>query len=168
MKVIRKPGDGAKRLAFLLKGIKTSNVGKVGYFKSAKYPAEKGKPAVPVAYVATIQEYGDPRNNIPARPTMRPAVKQHKNEWRQIAQEGAKKLLTGEETADGILQDIGLQAAGDIRENISKLVSPPIKQSTIDARTRQYADKTTPASNKPLIGIHKLLLNSVTNTVEPK
>lgn len=163
MKVIRKPGEGAKRLAFLLKALKTTKCVKVGYFKSAKYPN-----GTPVAYVATIQEYGDPSHNIPPRPTMRPAVAHNRNNWRAIARDGAKQMLSGDLTVDQVLDRLGSVAAGNIKEEIINKISPPLKESTLRARARQYADKSKPPSNKPLVGYHKLLLNSVTHVKEER
>lgn len=160
--MIRKPGEGAKRLAFLLKGLKTTQQVKVGYFKSAKYPD-----GTPVAYVATIHEYGDPSHNIPARPTMRPAVAHNRNNWRAIARDGAKQLLTGGLNVDQVLDRIGLAAAGNIKQEIRDKVSPPIKEATVRARTRRYANKAKSASNKPLVDT-KIMLNSVTHVKEER
>lgn len=160
MKVKRKKGPGDKRLKFLLKGLKSTKSERVGWFKSAKYDDKNN---TPVAYVATVHEFGEPSKNIPPRPTMRPAVAKNRKKWREFVKFKVKKLLTGEETIDGILEDLGLMAVGDVKEEILALVSPPIKESTKRARARHYADKKTAVSDKPLVGIHKLLLNSVTN-----
>jgi len=142
---------------------KNKKVGKVGWFKGAKYAD-----GTQVAYVATIQEYGVPEKNIPPRPTMRPTVSAKQNEWKNISEQLIKGILDNGGSIEKVLDAIGQRAAGDIRETIRTLQSPPLKQSTIDARLSKKADKTTLGLlSKPLID-SKILLNSLTSVVEDK
>lgn len=162
MKTQRTPGAGAERLRLLLQGV-SDKVGKVGFFPSSKY--EDG---TPVAYVAMIQELGYPEGGIPPRSFMRTTMETKQAEWKDVAKQGAKAMLDGNVTGDQVLEAIGLKAAGDIRRTISQIQSPPLKQSTIDARRYARADKKTVGNlTKPLVD-SGILLNAVTSTVEDK
>lgn len=163
MKTIRTSGEGKKRLEHALKNL-DGKVGKVGWFQSAKY---NDKNATNVAYVAAIHEFGVPEKNIPARSFMRPTISEKSNEWRDVVHQLAVQVLKGELTIEQVMDGIGLKAAGDIREAIATLTSPAIKDATIKARTRKYADKSISASSKPLVDT-KVLLNTLTNMVEKK
>lgn len=162
MKTIRTPGPGAERLRVLLEGI-SDKVGKVGVFETSKY--EDG---TPVAYVAVIQEYGSAAQGIPPRPFMRTTIAEKTPEWQEIARRSAAAMLKGAMTGEQALELIGLKAAGDIRNTISKLTTPELKPTTVAARLRARVDKQTVGLlTKPLVDTGTLL-NSVTNTVEAK
>lgn len=154
-KVIRTPGPGKEQLKFLLDGLDTNLVGKVGWFETSKY--EDG---TPVAYVATIQEYGSPAQNIPPRPFMRPTIKARINYWREIAKRGAESLLKGGTDMDKIFNQIGLAASGDIRKTITQITTPPLAASTIKSRIRRGLNPS-----KPLEATKKMI-SELTYTVE--
>lgn len=146
----------------LLAGV-TDKVGKVGFFPSSAYPD-----GTPVAYVATIQEYGSPEQGIPPRSFMRTTVAEKQAEWKVAAGIGARAMLAGTATGEQVLEGIGLLAAGDIRRTISKLTTPELAPSTIAARRTQRADKVTVGLlTKPLVDTGTML-NAVTSAVEPK
>lgn len=160
-KVVRKPGPGSNSLKVLLEGLETNKVGKVGFFETAKYPD-----GTPVAYVATIQEFGSPAQGIRPRSFMRTTISERQESWRRLALSGAKAILAGNENMDTVLDKIGMAAAGDIRRKITQITTPELKPATVAARARRYADGGKGgASNKPLIDTG-ILLNSVTNSVE--
>lgn len=162
MKTVRVQGNAAKMLEIALKNL-DGKVGKVGWFENSKYP---DPPNVQVAYVATIQEYGSPSNNIPPRPFVRPTMINKRTEWTELAAKGAKAILNGTQTVDNVMEGLGLRAAGDIRKAISLVLSPPLKPATIAARLRKKADKKTTGSlTKPLIDTG-LMFATLTNTVE--
>lgn len=162
--VIKKvPGQGAKELQFLIKGLDDKKVGKVGWFKDAKYP---DKNSTPVAYVATIQEFGYPAGNIPPRPFMRTTIREKQVEWKRIAEQQSKQILKGSTNMTGALELLGQKAAGDVREKITQITTPPLKESTIQARLAKRRDKKTMGLlTKPLIDTG-LMLATLTNTVE--
>ena len=163
MKVIRVQSEVGKKLAVALKTLGDRKVGKVGWFEDSKYPE---KPHAPVAYVATIQEYGYPAGNIPARPFMRPTIRDKQTQWRLIAEQGAKAILKGSAKPGDVLEAIGLRAAGDIRKTISLITAPPLKESTIRARLAKRANKKTVGSlTKPLIDTG-LMYGTLTSKVE--
>lgn len=160
-KVIRQKGDGADKLKRLREALKTDKQGKVGWFDNAKY--EDGTPA---AYIAAIQEFGSPQNNIPPRSFMRTTIKERKQSWRDLAMQGAKAILNGKADVELVFEGIGQQAAGDIKKKISEITSPPLKTATIRARLRKMADQSVVGKlNKPLV-FTGYLLNSIENKVE--
>lgn len=134
-RVVRKKGPGAERLKVLLEGLQSDKVGKVGWFASSKY--EDG---TPVAYVAAIQEFG--YGPIRARPFMRSSIKMYKDDWRALAESGARAILAGNVTIDQVLEGIGMQAAGDIALTISQIYSPTLSPITVELRRARRAGET--------------------------
>ena len=160
MKVTRVLTPAGKNLEQALKQLE-DKVGKVGWFEKSKY--EDG---TPVAYVATIQEYGYPEGNIPPRPFMRPTIAEKQGEWTKIIESGSRAVLNGKAQAKDVLEAVGLKAAGDIRKKISTITAPPLSPRTIEARRAKRADKKTIGLlTKPLIDTG-IMLGTLTNTVE--
>jgi hypothetical protein len=157
--VIRKQGVD---LNVILNGLKDSRA-KVGFFESAKY--EDG---TPVAYVATIQEFGAPSQSIPARPFMRHAIKENENAWSKIAESGAMAILKGNATTHDVMEGIGGKAAADIQVAITQVTAPALSSRTIAARLSKRANgKTVGNLTKPLVD-SGLMLSSVQHLVENK
>lgn len=162
MKIIRTSGKGNEQLKKALSRIK-GHVGKVGWFPSAKYPD-----GTPVAYVAAIQEFGDPSHNIPSRSFMRTTIAARQKTWARTIQTGAKQILQGNIGIVQVLDAVAQEAAGDIRKKITQIKSPKLKKATVKARLRKMADKKTEGLlDKPLIDT-KILLNTLTGIVEKK
>jgi len=124
-------------------------VAQVGFPSGINY--EEG---TPVAYVATIQEFGAPEVNIPPRPFMRPTVKANKHEWTKIIASRIPKVVMGKMTAFDVLDLVGISAAADIQVTISKVDSPPNSPATIKRK----------GSSKPLVDTG-LMVASVQNAV---
>lgn len=122
--------------------------GKVGWFESAHYPE-----GTPVAYVATIHEFGTSR--IPARPFMRPAVADHGQEWMDTLAQGARAAIQGSMDPANVLEVVALQAAGDVAQKIQAVTAPPLSPVTIARK----------GSSKPLIDTGQMF-QSVTGKVE--
>lgn len=163
MKLTRRKGRGAAVLDVPLDKILSGKVGKVGWFAGSRYPD-----GTPVAYIATIQEYGysTDKEIIPPRPFMRPTIEAKRNEWRGIMKRGVRAILRGDETIDSVMEKIGLAAAGDVREKIRSIWTPPLAKATIQGRLRKMADGTTIGNlTKPLVETGRML-GSVTNVVE--
>lgn len=117
----------------------------------------------PVAYIASIHEYGAAEQNIPARPFFRPTIADKKSEWGKIA----KSLLQeGGEVSDA-LELMSARAAADVIETIGNLQDPPLKESTIRARNRKYKSKSSSVSKKPLVDT-KLLISSISSDIVGK
>lgn len=102
---------------------------KVGWFSSAKYPD-----GTPVAYIAAIQENGVAERSIPPRPFFAPTIAAETVKWQTLVGKGAKAALKGTTDAHGVLEVVGLQAAGDVRKTISLIQSPPLSLITLLAR----------------------------------
>lgn len=133
---------------------------KVGWFDTSKYAD-----GTPVAYVAVVQEMGDPKSGIPSRPFMRPTAKTKKEEWKKTLAAGSRKVVRGELDTVTMLDSFGGVAAGDIATAISKVDSPPLAASTIAARKRKR--KSPGVSVKPLVDTG-LMIQSVSRQVEDK
>jgi hypothetical protein len=160
--VKRVPTQAGKNLLIAIKDLE-GKVGKVGWFENSRYP---DAPHVPVAYVATIHEYGYPAKNIPPRPFMRSTIAAKQAEWKTVAESGARAVIEGRFTAMQVMEGIGLKAAGDVRKTISLLQFPPLKPATIAARKAKRSNKEkTGLLTKPLIDTG-LMLGTLTNTVE--
>jgi hypothetical protein len=162
LKVQRSKNSMLSRLPVILKDLE-GKVGKVGWFEEQRYD---DKNSTPVAYVATIQEYGYPPKNIPARPFMRPTIIEKQHEWKKIAEAGSRQVIQGKQTVGNVMEAIGLKASGDIKKAISKVTEPPLKPATIAARLAKRSNQSTLGLlTKPLIDTG-YMLNSLTNVVE--
>lgn len=162
-----------------LDGIET----KVGWFPSAKY--ENG---TPVAYVASIQEFG--AGPIPPRPFFRTTVAKEQAAWKEYAAKGAKAVLKGTASAHDVMDAIGERAQEDVKETINHITSPPLSPVTLELRAMKHKNpalKITGAlvgqaaakvyqpgcqlasgtPDKPLIDT-KLLISTLTHTTETK
>lgn len=148
-RVVRKPGPGQEQLRFLLTGLDTNKKGQVGWFESAKYGDKK---ATPIAYVASIHEFGYPEGGIKPRPFFRPTIAKQKENWRNLVISGALAILAGRETMDTVLEKLGMQASGDVAKTITQLQEPALKEATVKARARRKASgKITKTLRKPLV-----------------
>ena len=161
MDVKEVPGDGAKRLKVLLKGLKKSKrVGKVGWFKSAKYD---NAAKTLVAKVAAVQEFGDTSKSIPPRPYMRPTIQEKKKTWSSLAKRGTAKILDGSQTAEGVLMRVALKAKSDIETAITNVMEPPLAPATIRARLYRRgrsATKAKLADSEYIGGLSKPLVDT--------
>lgn len=133
---------------------------RVGFFENSKY--EDG---TPVAYVATIQEFGYAGGGIPPRPFFRPTIEEQRNAWRQTLAKGAKAAVNGRLAVQMMLEQFGMMAAGDIKKTIAAVTQPALKQSTLDARQRRK--KTPGVSTKPLVDTG-FMLSQVSSDVVDK
>lgn len=129
----------------------------VGFFDTAKYPD-----GTPIAYVATIQEFGSPQNNIPPRPFMRPAEAENKAKWVKGIASGLKAALNGSTTVENALEQVGMSAAGSVRKAIKAVTAPPLSDGTISARKARRKSKGV--SVKPLVDTGQLI-QAVTSAV---
>lgn len=140
-------GPGVGKIVAALQGLDGLE-GKVGWFESAHYPD-----GTPVAYVATIHEFGTGR--IPARPFMRPAVADHGREWVDLLGQGAKAAINGGPSPAEVLEAVTLAAAGNVAEKIQAVTSPPLAPVTIKRK----------GHDKPLVDTGQMV-QSVTGKVE--
>ena len=148
-------GRGIERLRKELESIKKARL-EVGFFDTAVYPS-----GVPVAYVASVHEFG--WGPIPARPFMRPAMSANRNKWQTNFLGGFKAVVNGQLTTRQVLDQMGMKISGQIKESIQSVTSPPLQDSTIEARLSKLANGGKGAQgtiSKPLVATG-LMLNSV-------
>ena len=160
--VKRVPGAGAEKLKQLLGG--SANVkSRVGWLGSSQY--ENG---FPVAAAAAQNELGNPELGIPPRSFMRTTVSEQRQNWRQLAESGARAMMAGNETMSTVMEKLAFQAEGDIAKKITEITAPPLKASTIKARQRKLANgKEIGSLTKPLIET-ATMLNTLTHDVVPE
>lgn len=162
MKVSKGPGVGrdvfAKRLADL-----ESKQAAVGWFSTAKYPDSN----VPVAYVATIAEFGNPENNQPARSFVRATQTEKQKGWSVLLAKGSASVMMGKRTAGSMYDDLGLSVAGDIRKTLATAAFAPIADATIAARARIRGVSIEEVNKDPL-HFTGYMQTSLTNQVTEK
>lgn len=159
---VRRNREQSQRLLLASRELSQA-VAKVGFFGTAKYPD-----GTPVAYVASIHEFGYTEGGIPPRSFMRTTAAEQGPNWDEAMAKGAKAIAKGKFTGVQVMDAVGQLAAGDIRKKISKIQSPPLKESTVNARKRRYKDKKTTGNlTKPLVDT-AVMVNAVTNIVERK
>ena len=129
-----------------LDGLRT----RVGWFETNKYPAKQSKsgkagPVLPVAYIASIQEFG--YGPIPPRSFFRPTIAKEAPNWRALIAQASKGVVTGKRSAFQAMELLGLQAAGDVRAAIAAVSSPPLAAATIRARKARGNSSTKPLSD---------------------
>ncbi len=160
VQVIRKTDASVwGRLRAAVKTFRGSEL-KVGWFSTDQY-----KSGTPVAYVATIHEFGSAKAGIPPRPFMRPTVAREEDNWRKFIAQEAPKILKGTQTVEGLFEALGLNISGEIARSISEVTAPPLLEATILAKARKMADQGTVGSlDKPLVE-SGLMLDSVSYVV---
>lgn len=99
---------------------------RVGWLENATYPN-----GTKVAMVAAIQEYGAPKVGIPPRPFFRTMISDKQGEWPSAI---AETLRANEMDVDRSLEVVGAAVAGQLRESIIKMNSPPLSQITLMIR----------------------------------
>lgn len=156
-RVIRK-GKGLERVRVAAKELAKLKAF-VGWLESAKYGD-----GIPVAGVAATQEYGT--DTIPPRSFIRTTMADKKDQWLKLLEQGAKAILAGRETADSVMEKLGLLAAGQVKTAISEVTEPPLKEKTIENRQRKRSDRNTVGSlDKPLIDTG-VMIATITHEVQ--
>lgn len=146
---VKRSGPGVARLVAALAELDGVQA-KTGWFETAKYDD-----GTPVAYVATVHEFGYTPGGIPARPFMRPTVAEKRQEWMGLLGDGARAVLTGGATPLQIMEAVALQAAGDVAKAIQGVTTPPLSPLTVASK----------GFNKPLVDTG-LMMQSVTGIAE--
>lgn len=128
-----------------------------GWFDSAKY--EDG---TPVAYVATIQEFGSPAQGIESRSFQRVTLAAKQEEYGELMGKGARAVMAGKLTARKMLDAFGLQVAGDMRKTIAEGDFKGLSDSTIRARARRRGVSVESVNTDPLRDSN-LMVNTLVN-----
>lgn len=139
---------------------KNDKVAQIGWFPGALYDD-----GTPVAYVATIQEYGSVTDGrvIPPRPFMRPTLKANEGKYLGWIKNAIASILKGKSTIDQELDRIGQGVEGDIRKKIRTITDPPLAESTLKNRLykknkdrKRKIKALTITGAKPLVDTGKL------------
>ncbi len=125
-----------KKLLKAIEELSAKNL-KVGWGENQKYPN-----GVQVAYIASIQEFGNPNMRIPPRPFMRPSIAQYGEKWAKSFTYSAKKIFNNKLNVKQAYTLMGDVVAGDIRHTISNVSTPPLSNTTVALRrARQSGEK---------------------------
>ena len=139
MAVIRGGEIIAGKLQEMTKGFRQKELLRVGFLSGAKYPD-----GTSVAVVAAFNEYGSPSRGQPPRPFFRNMIARNEASWPEMITMLLKKNHYNAEIA---LSEAGAIIAGQLRQSIIDLISPPLAESTIRAK----------GSDKPLISTGVML-----------
>lgn len=96
---------------------------RIGFLETARYPDGKS-----VAMIAAVNEFGAPSRGQPPRPFFRNMIAAKKGEWPRAISD---LLKANEYDAERTLKISGAAIAGQLRQSITDLVSPPLAPSTI-------------------------------------
>lgn len=139
----------AAALAKISKGVSQPAVLRVGFLAGGTYPDGTSIPLV-----AAVNEFGAPSRGQPPRPAFRNMVAAKKGEWPSAI---AGLLKANDYDAVKTLQQAGEAIAGQLKQSIIQITSPPLKPSTIKRK----------GFDKPWIETGHLL-NSVAYEVKTK
>lgn len=116
-----------KDFATKIKQLDKVNV-KSGWFKDSRYPD-----GTPVAYVATIHEYGVVAGgvHIPPRPFMRPAEADHKKQWGRFLAKQSADYLTHDRDIESEFAPVGQMIQQDIEDKIINGSHAPLSPITL-------------------------------------
>jgi hypothetical protein len=102
---------------------------RIGWFSTAKYAD-----GTPVAYVASIHEFGAPSRGIPARSFIRPTITAKTGEWSQQMRYLAKQIVAGQMDTQTALEQLAVVARGDVDATLARLREPPLSKLTVYIR----------------------------------
>lgn len=127
---------GWKKIAAELRKAATKPYVKVGFIGDSG-GAEHKDSTLTVAGVAAIHEYGAPDHNIPERSFIRGTIEAHSTEVQGFIDHQNKSVLLQKINVKEALGRLGLFMVALIKNRIVKEhVPPPLKESTIKAKTR--------------------------------
>jgi len=119
------------------------------------------------ATLGYIHETGAPAANIPARPFLRPGVRESSGEWIPYLRQAGKAALEGKDAImDRALNAAGMKAVSAVKNRITAGIPPPLSQRTVDARRARTPSRQArvSADTTPLVDTAQML-NSITYVV---
>jgi HK97 gp10 family phage protein len=96
-------------------------------FKNPKFKLKEGQRPT-IAQVAFWNEYGT--RFMPARPFMRPTLRQNASKYAKILQKGIGSILRGKDTQATVLKALGAKVEADIKNYALRLRTPPNAELT--------------------------------------
>jgi hypothetical protein len=111
------------RLAEIADRLSKARSVRVGFLDDARYPD-----GTPVAEVAAINEFGNPSKGQPPRPFFRDMIRERGKDWPEGI---ARALKDADYDAEAALDVTGAAIKGQLQQQISSYVGPPLKESTV-------------------------------------
>ena len=131
-----KGGDKlAAKLQEIVAQLATGTKVGVGFYPKATYEGIEGKK--PVAFIAAIQEFGDPASGIPPRPFFRQMIAKEKGHW---GQDVADRLNANNFNAQQTLLSMGILIKEELEDSINHITEPALSKVTIMLRAMKSAD----------------------------
>ena len=142
-----------------LQALSTKQV-EVGFFETDNYPD-----GTPVAYVAAINEFGNPAGNLPARPFFRPATTGNADDIKRRGAAAVAAVARGADI-DTAMGALGETVVADVQDTIIATTTPPLAASTIYNRQHRK-DRQRNMNDAPLRDTGQML-QSVRSQVTDK
>lgn len=99
--------------------------------------------AIPNARIGFINEFGDPRRNIPARPFLRPSIREQQKAISAKFKAAGKAATKGDaEEIERILQGLALSVPAEVQAYILRGLSPPLSPITLANRNAARLTKS--------------------------
>lgn len=150
---------GWKKIAAELRKAAQKPYVKVGFIGDVG-GAEHKDSHLTVAGVAAIHEYGAPEQNIPERSFIRGTIEAHSNEVQGFIDQQSRSVVLQKIDVKEALGRLGLFMVSLIKNRIVKEhIPPPLKESTIRAKTRDGK-----VGDVPLVNTGQML-NSIRHQV---
>jgi hypothetical protein len=118
----------------LAKKVSTPATLRVGFLENSNEPDGTSS-----ALVAAINEFGAPRAGIPPRPFFRTMVAAKSPEWPAAI---GDLLVDNNYDVEKTLEITGVQVAGQLKDSISAVMSPPLSPVTLMLRKMRSQDQT--------------------------
>lgn len=149
---------GWKKLKLELEKLQRTSV-KVGVLSSAEpYPAEDGEGPKTVAQIASINEFGSPKQNIPERPFMRQSFDKNIQKLSDFKEKAIYQVIDLKTNSMIAANKLGIFFKGIIQKEIASGDFKPNSPYTVAKKTRTNNKKT--AYSK----VSKSFKGSVSNT----
>ena len=113
----------------------------VGYFGNQTH---SGKRPITMKTLASFHEYGT--RKMPARPFIRPALKQNRMKYLKLAGKQITPCILGRQTTSNVWHLLGAEAVKDVQDYMINGTFAPLKPATIKRK----------GSSKPLIDTGQL------------
>lgn len=98
---------------------------------TVKVGLPKGSNAYPdgtsVIMVGAVHEFGSPARNVPQRSYLRTTVVNNRNDYKKLFTKLSESIIDGKRTKKEALGVIGLQVQTDVRQKITDIKTPPLK-----------------------------------------
>lgn len=115
-----------EKLEEIRRKVDTDELLRLGFLEGSTYPD-----GTPTAYIAAINEFGNPLNNQPPRPFFRQMIAAKSPGWGASMAKVMKATGCNVDAAFGLM---GEGIKGQLQQSIRDLTSPPLAPSTVKAK----------------------------------